>query len=210
MMGLEASISDIIVTLIIKTTKNKKMKHLFIALAILFSTATFGQTFDGVPISGDLPTAISKYKAKGYTLVNTFEQGVKLKGRVASRSIELFIFVTPKTRKIFKMVAYLPEETSWTSLRQTYYDLLSPLQNKYGEPDDSEAKFITPYYLGDGYELQAVELEKIDYHAYWFRRDNLTVGVEISKYKQVKLTYENNIMIELKNKEQTEIENNSF
>jgi hypothetical protein len=186
------------------------MKHLIIALAILFSTATFGQTFDGVSISGDLPTAISKYKAKGYTLVNTFPQGVKLKGRVASREIELFIFVTPKTKKIFKMAVYLTEETSWFSLRQTYIDMLNSFKNKYGEPDDDEAKFINPYYLGDGYELQAVELEKIDYHAYWFRRDNLTVGIEISKYKQVKLIYENNIMMDLKNKEQAEIENNSF
>lgn len=186
------------------------MKKLFIALAILFSTATFGQTFDGVPISGDLNTTISKFRAKGYTIANTFEQGVKLKGRVASREIELFVFVTPKTRKVFKMVVYLAEESSWYSLRQTYIDMLTSLKNKYGEPDDTEAKFITPYYLGDGYELQAVELEKLDYHAYWFRRDNLTVGVEISKYKQVKLTYENNLMMDLKNKEQAEIENNSF
>jgi len=186
------------------------MKHLIIALAILFSTFTFGQTFDGVPISGDLPTAISKFKSKGYTVYKTYEQGVSLKGRVASRNVELYIFVTPKTRKVFKMVVYLAEETSWYSLRQTYIEMVTSLKNKYGQPDEEEAKFITPYYLGDGYELQAVSQEKIDYHAYWFRKDNLTIGVEISKYKQVKLTYENNIMMDLKDKEQAEIENNSF
>jgi hypothetical protein len=108
------------------------------------------------------------------------------------------------------MIAYLPEQTSWSALRDTYIEILTTLQNKYGEPDETEAKFITPYYLGDGYELNAVRLEKIDYHAYWFRRDNLTVGVEISKFSQVKLIYENNIMMDLKDKEQGEIERNSF
>ena len=187
------------------------MKNLI--LTIVFSIALISansQSFDGVPISGDVNTAVAKFKAKGYTLEKTFEQGVKMKGRVASRDIELWIFLTPKTKKIFKMIAYLSVETSWTSLRQSYVDLLFTLKNKYGDPDDDEAKFITPYYLGDGYELQAVELEKIDYHAYWFRRDNLTVGLEISKYKQVKLIYENNLMMSVKDKEQLEIENNSF
>lgn len=186
------------------------MKQLLIAFALLTSTTISAQSFDGVPISGDVNTAISKFKAKGYILEKTFDQAAKMKGRIAGRNIELWIFLTPKTKKVFKMIAYLSTETSWTSLRQTYADLLYPLKNKYGEPDDEETKFITPYYLGDGYELQAVELEKIDYHAYWFRRDNLTVGLEISKYKQVKLIYENNIMMDLKDKEQTEIENNSF
>ncbi len=186
------------------------MKNLLIAFSLLASSIVSAQSFDGVPISGDVSTAIAKFKAKGYTVEKTFEQGVKLKGRVASRNIELWIFLTPKSKKVFKMIAYLPEQTSWSGLRETYIEMLTTLQNKYGEPDETEAKFITPYYLGDGYELNAVRLEKIDYHAYWFRRDNLTVGVEISKYSQVKLIYENNIMMDLKDKEQGEIERNSF
>jgi hypothetical protein len=40
----------------------------FITIAILFiSINVFGQQFDGVNISGDLPTAIAKYKGRGYT-----------------------------------------------------------------------------------------------------------------------------------------------
>jgi hypothetical protein len=186
------------------------MKHLFLAIVLFVSTTVFSQSFDGVDISGDIPTAVSKFKAKGYTVTNYFENGVQLKGKVANRQIQLFVFNTPKSKKIFKMTAYLSEEYSWPSLRSSYYDMVSTLTNKYGEPDESEASFITPYYLGDGYELQAVTLEKVDYHAYWFKRNNLTVGVEISKYKQVKLTYENNLMMDLKDKEMAEIEAKSF
>ena len=186
------------------------MKNLFIAIAILFSVSASSQSFDGVAISGDLPTAIAKYKAKGYSVKSYFEQGVKLIGKVANRDIELFIFTTPKSKKIFKMVVYFDDETSWYGIRGTYSTILNMLTDKYGTPDEDVAKFITPYYLGDGYELQAVELEKCDYHAYWFRRDNLTVGLEMSKYKQVKIVYENNLMMDLKNKEQSEIERNAF
>lgn len=186
------------------------MKNLLILLVLLFSQTIYSQSFDGVPISGDLQTAVTRFKAKGYTVLRYLDQGVQLKGKVANRNFELFIIVTPKTKKIFKMTLYLTEASSWTELRSTYFSMLETLTNKYGEPDDSETKFITPYYLGDGYELQAVALEKTDYHAYWFRRDNLTVGVEISKFKQVKVIYENVLMIEIKNKEQAEIENNSF
>lgn len=187
------------------------MKNLILTLALAISVLSISaQSFDGVPISGDLPTAVTRFKSKGYTVKQYFEQGVLLKGRVASTDIELYVFTTPKSKKVFKMVAYLPEETSWVSLKYSYSRMVETLTTKYGEADDSEAKFITPYYSGDGYELQAVELEKTDFHNYWFRRDNLTIGVEISKHKQVKLIYENNIMMELKNKEQKEIENNSF
>ncbi len=186
------------------------MKKLIVIASLLFSLGANAQSFDGVSISGDLSTAISKYREKGYSVSQYFDQGVKLTGKVASQPIDLYIFTTPKSKKIFKMVVYFRKETSWVALRDSYIRMFTTLSNKYGEPDDYEAKFITPYYLGDGYELQAVELEKIDYHAYWFKRSNLTVGVEISKYKQVKLTYENNLMMDLKDREQAQLENNSF
>jgi hypothetical protein len=48
------------------------------------------------------------------------------------------------------------------------------------------------------------------FSAYWYKKDNLTVAVEISKYKQVKLVYENNIMMDIKSKEQSEIESKVF
>lgn len=186
------------------------MKNLILAVVLMICTTSFAQSFDGVQLSGDIPTAVSKFKGKGYSLMRYFENGVELKGRVANRDIQLFLFTTPKSKKIFKATVYLDEDYTWTSLKNTYYNMVSTLTNKYGEADESEAKFITPYYSGDGYEMQAVGLEKIDYHAYWFKRNNLTVGVEISKYKQVKLTYENNLMMDLKDKEQAEIESNSF
>lgn len=188
----------------------KRFIHfIYFILCVSYSTVN-AQSFDGVSISGDLPTAVAKYRDKGYTVSKYFDQGVLLKGRVSSRPIELYIFVTPKTKKIFKMVAYFEKETSWLSLKSTYSTFYEILSNKYGDPDDKYARFLDPYYEGDGYEMQAVSLDKTLFAAYWFKRDNLTVGVEISKYEQVKLIYENNLMMEIRNKEQADIDSKAF
>ena len=186
------------------------MKNLILIIAIFVSVNIYAQSFDGVPISGDLPTAVAKYKAKGYSLSKYIEQGAILKGKVAGREIELFVFVTPKTKKVCKMVAFFDEETNWYSLKSTYNTFYEILTEKYGYPDDKFAKFLDPYFEGDGYEMSAVGLDKSLFAAYWYKKDNLTVAVEISKYKQVKLVYENNLMMDIKSKEQSEIESKAF
>jgi hypothetical protein len=184
-------------------------KFILIALAFV-SFNSFSQSFDGVPISGDLPTAIAKFRAKGYTIDQYVNNGVVMKGRVANNSVEVFVMTTPKSKKVFKMVVFMDEQTSWVSLKSEYYKYKNILTEKYGNPDEKYDFFTSPYFEGDGYELQAVGLEKANYAAYWFKRDNLTLGVEISKFKQIKLIYENNQMMEIKNREQADIENNSF
>jgi hypothetical protein len=186
------------------------MKNLILIIALFVSVNISAQSFDGVPISGDLPTAVAKYKAKGYSLSKYIEQGAILKGKVAGREIELFVFVTPKTKKVCKMVAFFDEETNWYSLKSTYNTFYEILTEKYGYPDDKFAKFLDPYFEGDGYEMSAVGLDKSLFAAYWYKKDNLTVAVEISKYKQVKLVYENNLMMDIKSKEQSEIESKAF
>ena len=186
------------------------MKNLILIIALFVSVNIYAQSFDGVPISGDLPTAVAKYKAKGYSLSKYIEQGAILKGKVAGREIELFVFVTPKTKKVCKMVAFFDEETNWYSLKSTYNTFYEILTEKYGYPDDKFAKFLDPYFEGDGYEMSAVGLDKSLFAAYWYKKDNLTVAVEISKYKQVKLVYENNLMMDIKSKEQSEIESKAF
>lgn len=186
-----------------------KKTLLFIAIAFVMNFS-FSQSFDGVPISGDLPTAIARFKAKGYTLDKYTSSGVILDGKILSNNIQLFIFVTPKTKKVYKMVAYLDEDISWSSLKYTYMRFLGILTDKYGNPDGSNESFTTPYYEGDGYELSAVGLDKVNYSAYWLNKSAMNLGVEISTFKQVKLTYENKELMSLKRTEQAQIEATAF
>lgn len=182
-------------------------------LSIIFAVSVFtinAQSFNGVSISGDLPTAIAKFKEKGFTFSKYVDNGAILKGKIASYPIELYIFTTPKTKQVFKMVAYMDEQASWSSLKSDYDRMVEIFLQKYGETKYSDAKFISPYYLGDGYELQAVDQEKTSFYHLWLDVQGMNLVVEISKYKQVKLAYENVKMMEVKKRESSQIESNSF
>jgi hypothetical protein len=184
-------------------------KYIVIAL-LMFSAVSFGQSFDGVPISGNIDVAVSKFKAKGYKVSQNAESAVIMKGMVAGEEVQIFVLYTPKTKVVFKLTAYFDEKNTWYSLKSHYEKYVQIMTEKYGEPNSSYTSFSNPYYEGDGYEMSAVQLEKCNYAAYWMNKDNLTLGVEISKYKQVKLIYENDINVELYKKERGEQQKNIF
>lgn len=186
------------------------MKKYFLILSVLFSTFVNAQSFDGISISGDLPSKIAQYRAKGYTLNKYIPNGVILNGNVAGHRVELYLFTTPKTKVVFKATVYLAKKESWFSLKSEYETFVERMKEKYGEPDNNFEFFRDPYYEGDGYELSAVGLEKVVYASYWLNRNNLTLGVTISKYKQVEINYENVKNMEIAQKEFGNQHNESF
>jgi hypothetical protein len=186
------------------------VKNYILFLAISVCSFAYGQSFDGVPISGDLSTSISKFKQKGYTLSKYDDNGVIMKGKVANENVEVFIFTTMKTKVVFKLSVYFDEQSSWRSLKSQYDRFYEVLKGKYGEPDNFYTGFDDPYYEGDGYEMSAVALDKCKYSAYWLKKDNLSLAIEISKWKQINMSYENNENMELHKKERLELQKNSF
>lgn len=185
------------------------MKNLLIAIVLFFSFSLNAQEFNGVAIDGDLPTFISKMKTKGYSLRKYIENGVIMDGKIGYQEVEVFAFTTPKSKKVFRLSVYFPKKTTWYSLKSNYNDLLSALTEKYGEPDPSYTGFKDPYYEGDGYEMSAVSLEKVTYYAAWIKKlnGNLSISLEISKYNQVNVMYDNEKNVELRDRELNKIQN---
>ena len=168
------------------------MKHLIVIISLFISVSANCQQFDGVNISGDLPTAISSYKAKGYTTSKIITNGVIMNGKIGNTEIELFLLTTPKSKKLYKATVYLPIKDNWYSIKQNYQDYLEVLTTKYGTPHESYEFFSKPYFEGDGYEMSALGLEKCTFSAYWLKIENTSIVIQISKYKQVMISYENN------------------
>lgn len=87
----------------------------------------------------------------------------------------------------------MPSQVSWSSTRSRYEDFKETYTKKYGKPSDSYEFFIDPYERGDGYELQAIKLEKGYYTTYW-ELEAGTIVVEIDALSNsdgwVKLVYE--------------------
>jgi hypothetical protein len=186
------------------------MKNLFIAIAILATSVINAQEFNGVPIDGDLTTFVAKLKAKGFTLKEYIDNGAIIKGKVGTKDIDVYVFTTPKSKKVFKLSVYFPERSTWSFLKSEYEELVDIVTNKYGEPTSSYSSFKKPYYEGDGYEMSAVQLEKCNFASYWIKQNNLTLAVEISKWKQINITYENDKNMAIKKEEMNKIQTSTL
>jgi hypothetical protein len=168
--------------------------------------------FMGIPIEGDAMVFINKLKTKGfkvkkYDAIVTTMTGVFL-GNVTN---DVLIVHTPKSKIVWKVVVFMQEKIGWSSLKSEYLTLLSKLNNKYGEPSTSYFSFMSPYEEGDGYEMNAVTLEKTNIVAWWNLTyqdgaESGTIMLEMTQWKQNKISWENSVNAALKEKEQAELD----
>lgn len=189
------------------------MKQFLFAIALLIvTTFASAQEWNGIKISGSLASFVAQAKEKGLSLTSTQTNSAVLEGLVGARSVEVYVFTTPKTKQVYKVTIYLPKQSSWYSLKSDYRDYLELLTNKYGKPTSTYTFFSKPYEEGDGYEMTAVGAEKCSYSAFWMdgKVPHTNIGINISKYSQVSITYENIELLPLKKREAEQMETNAF
>ena len=186
------------------------MRAAMTAAVMLLALFAEGQSFDGIPIKGDLNTAVARFKAKGYKVVKPFKDGMALTGMTGNRMMELYIMVTPITKQVSRIVFYLPKRTDWISLKTDYLDLKYLLTKKYGDPTNDYDFFSDNYKEGDGNEFLGVVLGKCRYLTIWNTENNLDVGIDISEYGQVRLSYENQQLTRLMTIEKEKIDERAF
>jgi hypothetical protein len=177
------------------------------AISALFVNA---QTFNGVEVNGQLNTAYQQFLAKGYKLYKVYDHAYSLTGSFLGTNIELFIYGTAKTNKFYKAVVYLPKHDSYYDLRKQYDNYVELLVGKYGKPDNQYDNFLSPYYAGDGYEMQAVEQDKTNISTFWLELSGANYYIEISKFKQVKIVYENDANGKIHSREVELLKQNIF
>lgn len=185
-----------------------KNVFLFMLMALPFGS-TKSQAFDGVEIGGPISVAIEKFKAKGYKLVEKYETGARMVGKVGVYQVELYLTKTPKSGKFAKIGLYFDKRISWSSLLSDYNRMKEIIVDKYGIPTSDYETFVNPFYLGDGYEMTAVKIEKCIYASYWLM-DTMNISLEISKFAQVNLSYENVANMDLLSRERAEKERSIF
>lgn len=161
-------------------------------------------------INGTINEFSNQLKSQGYKLVYTSDNG---EAKIFSGSFaglddcEIFVIATPNSHIVWKVVVYLPKQTSWYSLKSRYGEYKNSLTNKYGTPSDDFHFFSSPYYEGDGYELQALNSDKCTYATYYDTESGV-VCVELhgAGYGkgQVKIGYEDKINSKLRNESKKE------
>jgi hypothetical protein len=185
------------------------MRYLLVSFLFVFANAN-AQYFNEVKIDGTSTEYLAKIKAKGYVQKELFANG---NGAILKKDLnELYVFWTPKSKLVYKVTIYLPKKDSWYSLKNEYAKYSQLLTDKYGASTDTYEYFTKPYYEGDGYELSALSLGKVTYFTFWDLsiKENTQIGLSISKYEQIEISYENYSNGLIKEKEKKEIENKIF
>lgn len=181
------------------------MKRFLLTMcAVILAVALQAQehmTFKGIAMGCDLTTFISKLQAQGFTQELIQDNVALLKGDFAGKSnCSIIVGATKKSKKVWKVVVNFPERSSWYSLKDDYISFKESYTKKYGKPRAYEF-FSSPYDEGDGYELQAVRLEKCTYSSYYTIEEG-SICLTIGSDENVEVHYEDKITSEIKEREE--------
>lgn len=179
------------------------MKKIILSLLVaLLALPVFSQEhlkFKGVPIDGTLSSFVSALKAKGLSIssLDSKYESTIMEGDFAGLDNCQFMIVSSKDKTPGKVIVLGPSIKSWYNLKGRYNDLKESLQAKYTNAEVKSYEFFKdPYEEGDGYELQAISLDKCIYTTFFVLPEG-SITVELagstSTSCYVKLTYEDTI-----------------
>ena len=159
--------------------------------------------FRGIPIDGKIDSFVNKLERLGYTVSKQAGSNVIMKGTFAGKDATLFILGTPKTNTVWKVAVNFSEASSWSSIKSDYKYYKEMFTKKYGTPKDVYEFFAKPYYEGDGYELQALRVEKCFYFTS-YEVTGGTIVVQMSRFEYIQIIYEDSQNYTIKSNEEND------
>ena len=171
--------------------KNMVILMLFVSTML---TAQTHLTFKDLPITGTEQAMATKLVNQGYTL----NADGSLSGSFAGYNASVVIVAT-KANVVWKVIVLLDDRTTWRSIKDDFTTFKEALNNKYGAGQSFEF-FTKPYYLGDGYEMQALSNDKATY-ATFYELSTGTIVLKMHRNGFVLIEYEDKAGAELKKAE---------
>lgn len=136
--------------------------------------------FRGLPINGDLDSFCKELILLGYKRDYSFTPrnnvGASFTGLYAGHDCELYIYLTPSSKTVYKVRVIVSESRSWSILKNTYYKFKNLFNNKYGKPWKEEESFEYPYKDGDGLELSSIRDGKGTYYTSFNSTETMGLG----------------------------------
>ena len=182
-------------------------KTLFVTLFLISIGFTiFSQ--DKTSLNGfwgiDWKTSKEKVKAalieKGCTIGEEDSTAIMATGSFTGKEVVILVRFY-KDQLFSAMVVYEYEKNRAI---QTYESLVSMLTEKYGKPTDTAMKFLSPYYLGDGFEEQAISVNKAIIYSDWEFSDNNRIKCALGKGLRPAIIYVENELDQLSEKVEKE------
>ena len=178
-------------------------------LIVALAQAQEHMTFKDISMDCNLTTFVSKLEAKGYITKLTEATGAVMSGSFAGKDgCTIYILCTETTKSVWKVAVKFPEQSSWSSLKSEYKSFKESYMQKYGIPESFEF-FSKPYEEGDGYELQALRLDKCIYASY-FKTSLGYIVLEMHKDECLRVTYEDEINSKMRESEKEQAVSNDI
>ena len=182
------------------------MRKILLLILCCFTMCVIAQEtkhleFKGVPMEGNVFSFADKLVEKGFKWEEPLEGYIFMTGRFMEREVGVLIMGTSKTNTIWKIVVITDEEfTTWYRLKSKYTEYTRLFTKKYGMPTAHFEFFSSPYYEGDGYELQGFRENKGNY-ASFYESSKGTITVQINNKCHIEFNYEDKINVEIMQKE---------
>ena len=134
--------------------------------------------------------------SRGYTFARELDDGaLRFDGTILSRPTWVYAEFTPQNQLVKLSVFLLHDSISRTqrffAAERTMIGLKETIEARYGPAESNYSYFLSPYYRGDGYETQAVELGKASFVSFWpAAADGSHLWIEIDEDVDVAVHYE--------------------
>lgn len=166
--------------------------------------------FKGIDIDGDIDSFIETMKSLGFTVSNHYADDCfySMEGVFLGMECSLLILYTHVEKMVCKLIVSFGEKSSWDLLKDEYFQLKNLFNKKYIEYTSIET-FNEPYFDGCGKELEAINDKSFKYSTYYNFKNGVIV-IEISRYGDAQIVYENEVNFSKYQKEQEEIKLNEI
>ena len=133
-----------------------------------------------IPICGNIQTFKERLEEVGYIFAYDAEHQICMKRQFNDHEVSLFILPTPLS-KLVDLVMLKANVNDWEEAKQLYKEFIKILADKYGQPSEVCEEFEEPYKEGDGYELDALNMNMAHYYSNFYLPEG-RISVEISNY----------------------------
>ncbi|MBR5927478.1 MAG: hypothetical protein IKZ79_03405 [Spirochaetia bacterium] len=184
----------------------KKFISMFIIVflaEVLFAQSTSDKLlgFWGIKWGTSIEETKNIVKQKGsYIITEELPDAIAYKGNFGGEDTSIFLYFFDN--KFYKGVVSYPYEEN--RVFSKYRVIKEQVSSKYGKPQKETELFLKPYYDGDGYEEQAVRVNKCIYYSTWNFSDQNIIGLTISNKLHTLLFYKNTKMQEEADKKEKE------
>lgn len=166
------------------------MRKLLLIMCAMFALNLLAQDnlkFMNIPICGNIEKFAAELEQKGFSKLSK-----KLyEGEFAGENAIIYLS-DDEHNNIHTIMVTFNEKTSWAALKSSFFQFKELYTEKYGRPTRQFSVFENPYYEGDGFEMQAVKLDKTRY-ASIYELENGDIILTITNECNVAVVYEDKV-----------------